>query len=273
VRVRPYGTGLVACLGRAVQPAGDRVAAASAGVPVLREGHHGGCAALGYPGSVSYGPGINTEALLLTAYGNVPAERTADLIGMLTGIPVSPGFVDKASSRLDGKLQAAGFDEAMEAALAAEPALGADEAPVNVAAPYASPQTGEPDGAPAHADRAPALREADLAAGNDLPQARDDHRDPGVLHRVPDRRRVRRLPEAGQAGRGAAMLPAHHPPLPRRHPPRPRQPAVLGGDVIEILRAAHKLSEHQAVSGYWQTHATLQGWCRTGPNISGVHPP
>jgi hypothetical protein len=38
-----------------------------------------------YPGSVSYGPGINTAAVLLTSYGNVPAERTANLIGMLLG--------------------------------------------------------------------------------------------------------------------------------------------------------------------------------------------
>jgi Family of unknown function (DUF6444) len=64
-----------------------------------------------YRGSVAYGPGVNTAALLLTGYGNVPAERAADLIGMLTGIPVSAGFVDKASSRLDARLRSAGFDE------------------------------------------------------------------------------------------------------------------------------------------------------------------
>jgi hypothetical protein len=101
-----------------------------------------------YRGSVAYGPGVNTAALLLTGYGNVPAERAADLIGMLTGVPVSPGFVDKASSRLDGRLQDAGFDEAMQAAPAAEPALGADETPVSVVTPEPDPDTGEPDGAP-----------------------------------------------------------------------------------------------------------------------------
>jgi Transposase IS66 family len=100
-----------------------------------------------YRGSVAYGPGINAAALLLTGYGNVPAERAADLIGMLTGVPVSAGFVDKASSRLDGRLQDAGFDAAMRAALAAEPALGADETPVNVVTPGPDPETGEPDGA------------------------------------------------------------------------------------------------------------------------------
>ena len=73
------------------------------------------------PGSICYGPGINTAAVLLAGYGNVPAERTAHLIGMLLGIPVSAGFVDKAASRLDVRLQDAGFDDAMRAALAAEP--------------------------------------------------------------------------------------------------------------------------------------------------------
>jgi transposase len=97
-----------------------------------------------YPGSVSYGSGINTAAVLLAAYGNVPAERAANLIRMLLGIPVSPGFVDKANARLSQRLDDAGFDEAMRAALAAEPALGADETPVNVLAPDADPDTGEP---------------------------------------------------------------------------------------------------------------------------------
>lgn len=99
-------------------------------------------------GSVSYGPGVNTAALLLTGYPNVPAERAADLVGMLSGVPVSAGFVDRSSSRLDGRLQDAGFDEAMQAALAAEPALGAEETPVNVVAPQPDPQTGKPHGAP-----------------------------------------------------------------------------------------------------------------------------
>jgi hypothetical protein len=52
------------------------------------------------PGSVSYGPGINTAAVLLSSYGNVPSERVANLIGMLLGMPVSAGFVDLASERL-----------------------------------------------------------------------------------------------------------------------------------------------------------------------------
>jgi Transposase IS66 family len=63
---------------------------------------------------------------------------------MLAGMPVSAGFVDKASSRLDCRLQDARFDEAIQAALAQEPALGADETPVNVLTPDNDPETGSP---------------------------------------------------------------------------------------------------------------------------------
>jgi hypothetical protein len=98
-----------------------------------------------HPGSVTYGPGVNTAAVLLTAYGNVPAERAAKLIRMLLGVPVSPGFVDKASARLSDRLEEAGFDGAMQAALAAEPVLGADETPVSVLTREADPDTGEPE--------------------------------------------------------------------------------------------------------------------------------
>jgi transposase len=101
-----------------------------------------------HPGTISYGPGINTAAVLLSGYRNVPAERAAHLIAMLLGVPVSAGFVDRASARLDEKLQAAGFDDAMQAALADEPVLGADETPVNVLTPDTDPDTGEAEGAP-----------------------------------------------------------------------------------------------------------------------------
>src|SRR5262249_56325792 len=73
-----------------------------------------------HAGTVCYGPGVNMAAVLLAAYGNVPAERTAHLIGMLLGMPVSPGFVDNAGTRLDARLADAGFDAAMQAARAAE---------------------------------------------------------------------------------------------------------------------------------------------------------
>jgi transposase len=100
----------------------------------------GGCGTVTYaapppgyhPGCVSYGPVLSGAAVLLSCFGNVPAERSARLIGMLTGQDVSSGWVDKAVARMNAGLVAAGFDEAMLAALAAEDVLAADETPVNV---------------------------------------------------------------------------------------------------------------------------------------------
>ena len=93
-----------------------------------------------YAGSVSYGPALNGAAVVLTGYGNVPPERAAHVMGMLLGVRVSAGWVDKASARLSRHLGRAGFDAAMCAALAAEPVLAADETPVNVLAPGAPAQ-------------------------------------------------------------------------------------------------------------------------------------
>src|SRR5215470_5457082 len=36
-----------------------------------------------HPGAVSYGPVLNAAAVLLSCYGNVPAERAAQVMGML----------------------------------------------------------------------------------------------------------------------------------------------------------------------------------------------
>jgi hypothetical protein len=85
-----------------------------------------------HAGAVSYGPLLNTAAVLLSCYGNVPPERAAQVMGMLLGVPVSAGWVDKAAARVAAQLGKAGFDEAMLAALAAEDVLAADETPVNV---------------------------------------------------------------------------------------------------------------------------------------------
>jgi transposase len=85
-----------------------------------------------HAGAVCCGPVLNAAAVLLSCFGNVPAERSARLIGMLLGTEVSAGWVDKAVARVDARLRAAGFDDAMIAALAAEPVLAADETPVNV---------------------------------------------------------------------------------------------------------------------------------------------
>jgi transposase len=100
-----------------------------------------------HAGAVSYGPVLNAAAVLLSAYGNVPAERAAQVMGMLLGVPVSAGWVDKASARMDARLGAAGFDEAMTAALAGESVLAADETPVNVLGrtPQPAPEPEEED--------------------------------------------------------------------------------------------------------------------------------
>ena len=109
-----------------------------------------------HAGAVSYGPALNAAAVVLTAYGNVPPERAARVIGMLLGPEVSAGWVDKASARLSARLGRAGFDEAMLAALASEKVLAADETPVSVldraAVPAAAAEDADPDeGRPAAA--------------------------------------------------------------------------------------------------------------------------
>ncbi|MDR3033498.1 MAG: IS66 family transposase [Kitasatospora sp.] len=127
-----------------------------------------------HQGSVSYGPALNAAAVLLACYGNVPAERAAQVIGMLLGVQVSAGWVDKAAARVSAQLQKAGFDAAMLAALAAEDVLAADETPVSLldrAAPAAAPtaEDGEQD-----------------------PEERDGKAEPGAPHvlitRTPDGR-------------------------------------------------------------------------------------
>jgi transposase len=98
----------------------------------------------GLVNGISFGPVLNTAAVALTAFGNVPTERSAALIRTLYGQDVSAGFVDRASTRLAGKLTEAGFDTAMLAALMAEPVLAADESPVQVVTPAIDPDTGQP---------------------------------------------------------------------------------------------------------------------------------
>ena len=70
--------------------------------------------------------------MLLSGYGNVPTERAAHVLGLLLGVPVSAGWVDKAAAWVAARLGTAGFDEAMIAALTAQEVLAADETPVNV---------------------------------------------------------------------------------------------------------------------------------------------
>ena len=182
--------------------------------------------------------GRGLAAVLLAGYGNVPAERTAHLIGMLPGIPVSAACVDRASARLDEKLQAAGFDDAMQTALASEPVLGADETPVSVLTPDTDPDTGERDGT-ARADHPSAGRRTDLAAGTRVPARRSEHRDLVVLYRVPHHRWVHRLPaDAAGTGGHPAVRRARDPPVPRGQQARARSLQSWAADVLTILREA-----------------------------------
>jgi acid phosphatase family membrane protein YuiD len=108
---------------------------------------------------VSYGPVLNAAAVVLTAYGNVPPGRAAQVMAMLLGVAVSPGWVDKASGRLAAQLGTAGFDAAMLAALAGEKALAADETPVNVLdkdAPQPAVREDEEEGDPEEKEKAAA---------------------------------------------------------------------------------------------------------------------
>jgi hypothetical protein len=98
-----------------------------------------------HQGSVSYGPALNAAAVLLSCYGNVPPERAAQVIGMLGGVEVSAGWVDKAAARVSARLGKAGFDEAMLAALAGQDVLAADETPVTVLGKNVPPAPQEKD--------------------------------------------------------------------------------------------------------------------------------
>ena len=149
-----------------------------------------------HPGSVSYGPGINTAAVLLSSYGNVPVgagrepDRHAARRAGLRRVR-RPG--QRAAVRPAATTP--GSMTAMQAALAAEPVLAADETPVNLLDPHAG-LAGGGRGRTARAGRAHPAPRADLAAGARLPAGRRDHRGPVVLHRVLDQRRVLRLPAA-----------------------------------------------------------------------------
>ena len=196
-----------------------------------------------HPGSVCYGAVLNAAAVVLTAYGNVPSERAAQVMAMLLGVPVSAGWVDKASARLAAQLGKAGFGEAMLAALAGQDALAADETPVNVLdknAPQPAAREEEeqdPEGKEKAAAGAPHVlivrtpdgrltwlqalasrRKGDVAAG--IPAAftgllmTDGYT--GYQHLLT---RLARHP---------AVLPARDQKMPGGHETRPRRPAVLG---------------------------------------------
>lgn len=98
----------------------------------------------GLVNGVSFGPVLNTAAVALTAFGNVPTQRAAMLVEIVLGQRVSAGFVDRANARLAGQLERGGFEAAMRVALLAEPVLTADESPVEIVRPAVDPDTGAP---------------------------------------------------------------------------------------------------------------------------------
>ena len=53
----------------------------------------------GLVNSISFGPVLNTAAVALTAFGNVPIESTADLITTLDGQEGSDGFGTRAHTQ------------------------------------------------------------------------------------------------------------------------------------------------------------------------------
>ena len=145
---------------------------------------------------------------------------------------------------MNAQLGKAGFDDAMIAALAGEDVLAADETPVSVLDKTAAGAAGRgrrgegPGGEgregrarrAARADHPDPGRAADVPAGHGLAaEGRPRGRAPGRVHRVPDHRRLHRLPAPSvPAGRHPAMLRPRHPPLPRGHETRPRRRPGLG---------------------------------------------
>jgi hypothetical protein len=113
-----------------------------------------------HAGAVTYGPVLNAAAVLMSCHGNVPAERSAQLIGMLLGTEVSAGWAGKAVARVSAQLGKAGFDDAMRAALAAEDVLAADETPVNVLDKTVPRPAPAPDG-----EKDPEEKDGTAAAG------------------------------------------------------------------------------------------------------------
>jgi hypothetical protein len=207
---------------------------------------------------------LNAAAVVLTGYGNVPPERAAQVMGMLLGVPVSPGWMDKASARLAAQPGKAGFDEAMLAALAGQDALAADETPVNVPGKNAPQPAGREEGRigpgrqgeggcgrPARADRPDPGRAADLAAGPDLAaQGRCRRGHPGRVHRAADDRRLHRLPALLSRLAGIQQCCQH---IIRRC----RAVIKLGpgglqswaGDIIAVLREAHQAVQDARARG------------------------
>ena len=227
---------------RGDRPEGDGVPAAGLSCGRLRDGHIRGAAARPARGRGCVRAGAERgrgAACRATGTCRPSGPRSSSACCSARS---PPGGSTRPSARMSARLQAAGFDEAMAAALAAEDVLAADETPVNVLDKTPVPardQDGEAD---------PEEKDGKAAAGAPHvlivrtpderltwlrprlpPQGQRRRRHPRRVHRAPDDRRVHRLPAPSVPDRGhPAVLPARHPPLPRRAETRPRRPAVLG---------------------------------------------
>lgn len=84
-------------------------------------------------GPTCYGPNVVAATTLLAACDVVGIERAADLMAALLGAPVSAGFVSACLVRLDDRLVAAGFEDALKGGLRDAAVIGTDETPANVA--------------------------------------------------------------------------------------------------------------------------------------------
>jgi hypothetical protein len=83
-------------------------------------------------GPACYGPNVIAAATFLASTDVLSLERTADLMSALLGTPVSTGFISRCLARLDDALQAAGFEDALKAALTNADVLGTDESPAPI---------------------------------------------------------------------------------------------------------------------------------------------
>ena len=94
-------------------------------------------------GPACYGPNVTAAATWLASQDVIGVARAADMMSALLGAPVSTGYVSSCLARLDAALTAAGFEEALKAALCARAVLGTDETPAPVTASGAAVQAAE----------------------------------------------------------------------------------------------------------------------------------
>jgi transposase len=91
-------------------------------------------------GPTCYGPNVTAAATLLANQDVLGIERTADLMSALLGVAVSTGFISSCLTRLDDALTAAGFEQALKAALHGQDVVGTDETPAPLTAAAGSEQ-------------------------------------------------------------------------------------------------------------------------------------